>query len=213
MPKPLLPVGDIPIVEVILRQLAAAGIRETILAVGYQAELIRMLLGDGSRWGMKIRYSEEKQPLGTASPLKLLPNLDNNFLVLNGDILTDLPLKGFMASHLKGGALATVAVRKRKVKVDFGVVESREGLIENYREKPTLNYLVSMGIYAFNKKAVKMIPAGRSDFPDLVKILIKYGQNPRIYPYQGRWYDIGRPDDWEKADHIFRYRSEIFLPK
>ncbi len=211
LPKPLWPVGNVPIVEILLRQLALAGIKEVIMAVGYQADLVKMIIGSGHPFDLKIRYSLEEKPLGTAAPLKRIRNLDSNFLVLNGDLLTDLPFRDFIKAHLKNNSPATVAVFKRSVKVDFGVIEEKNGRISGYREKPVLPYSVSMGIYAFRREILKYIPAGRFDFPDLVLKLIKAGQNPHIYRFNGRWLDIGRPDDWEKADKLFERKPQLFL--
>ncbi len=211
LPKPLLPVGNIPIIEILLRQLAHAGIKEIIMAVGYQADLIKLMVGSGSQYGLKIKYAIENKPLGTAGPLKKITRLDKDFLVLNGDLLTDISFRDFAKFHLKNGAPATVAINQRSVKIDFGVVEIEEDEIDDYHEKPVLKYDVSMGIYAFNRDIIKSIPRGKFDFPDLVKKLIKNGENPIPYPYRGRWYDIGRPDDWEKADRVFSRNPEIFL--
>ncbi len=212
LPKPLWPVGDIPIVETLIRQLAKAGIKEIIMAVGYQADLIKIILGDGKQFGVRIRYSHEQKPLGTAAPLKKITRLDKNFLVLNGDLLTDLPFKDFIRAHLKNNVPATVAIFKRKVNIDFGVVETGDGYISKYLEKPVLRYSVSMGIYAFNRDVLKYIPNRKFDFPDLVNRLITAHQNPAIYRFKGRWLDIGRPDDWEKADRLFRRQPGLFLP-
>lgn len=212
LPKPLWPVGEVPIVEILIRQLSKAGIKDIILAVGYQAEIIKMILGDGRQFGVKISYSEEKKPLGTAAPLKKIKKLDDNFLVLNGDLLTDLPFKKFATAHLKNDTLATVAIYKRSVKVDFGVVTASRGKITEYLEKPVLDYAVSMGIYAFNKEVLKYIPARKFDFPDLVNKLIKINLNPAVYRFKGRWLDVGRPDDWEKADRLFLRKPKVFLP-
>jgi len=211
LPKPLLPVGNIPIIEILLRQLARSGIKEIIMAVGYQADLIKLMVGSGSQYGLKIRYAFEKKPLGTAGPLKKITRLDKDFLVLNGDLLTDLSFREFAKFHLKEGGPATVAMNKRSIKIDFGVIETEDSVIDDYHEKPVLKYDVSMGIYAFNRRIVKAIPNGKYDFPDLVKKLIKNGENPIPYPYRGRWFDIGRPDDWERADRIFSRNPEIFL--
>jgi len=212
LPKPLWPVGDIPIVEILLRQLGHAGISEVILAVGYQAELIKMILGNGEQFGMKISYAYEKKPLGTAGPLRNIRRLRDNFLVLNGDLLTDLPFADFISFHIRNAAPATVASYRRTVKIDFGVIIEDRGKIAEYREKPSLGYEVSMGIYAFSREVLKYIPANRFDFPELVQRLIQNGRNPSIYRFQGRWMDIGRHDDWEKADEIFRRKPQLFLP-
>jgi NDP-sugar pyrophosphorylase family protein len=212
LPKPLWPVGELPIVEILIRQLVKAGIKDIILAVGYQAETIKMILGDGRQFGAGIRYSEEKKPLGTAAPLKKIKKLDQNFLVLNGDLLTDLPFRDFADFHLKNEALATVAIYKRSIKVNFGVVKTSKGRIDEYLEKPVLNYSVSMGIYAFNKAVLKYIPARKFDFPELVDKLIAINLNPAVYRFNGRWLDVGRPDDWEKADRLFQKKPKVFLP-
>jgi len=211
LPKPLWPVGDIPIVEILIRQLVRAGIREIIMAVGYQADLMRIILGDGRQFGVNIKYSVEKKPMGTAAPLKKIKGLKSNFLVLNGDLLTDLPFKDFMKAHLGADSPATVAVFKRTVKVDFGVVIAPKDKIDQYIEKPVLGYSVSMGIYAFNREILDLIPNRRFDFPDLVEKLIQNGRNPSVYRFKGQWLDIGRPDDWEKADALFRKKPQVFL--
>ncbi len=211
LPKPLLPVGNIPIIEVLLRQLAEAEVSDIIIAVGYHAELIKLMVGDGSQWGIKIKYALEESPLGTAGPLRKIKNLDEDFLVLNGDLLTDLPFRRFIKAHVGGEAPATIAVQKRSVKVDFGVIDASNGIIDKYHEKPVLRYDVSMGVYAFRRSIVKLIPDKKFDFPDLVQKLIEIGRNPAIFRYRGRWYDIGRPDDWEKADRIFARNPEFFL--
>jgi NDP-sugar pyrophosphorylase family protein len=212
LPKPLWPVGDAPIVETLLRQLARAGIREAIMAVGYQADLIKTIIGDGRQFGLKVRYSLEKKPLGTAGPLKKIAGLDENFLVLNGDLLTNLSFQDFIRVHLKKKVPASVAVYRRSVRVDFGVVADKENKIIDYREKPILKYSVSMGIYAFRREILKLIPGKKFDFPDLVHRLISTGQNPAIYRFNGIWLDIGRPDDWEKADALVRKRRQLFSP-
>lgn len=211
LPKPLFPIGEKPIIEILLRQLAKAGIREIIIAVGYQAELIRIIIGDGSQFGLKIRYSLEKSALGTAGPLKKIRGLKNNFLVLNGDILTDLPVRDFIKSHIKSRAMATVAAFKRSEKVNFGVIHPEKDIILSYQEKPVNNYLVSMGIYAFNRDIIKFIPSRKYDFPELVNKLIDLKNNPVIYRHRGYWFDIGRPVDWEKADKIFQQKPKHFL--
>jgi NDP-mannose synthase len=212
LPKPLWPVGDVPIVETLIRQLVKAGIKEIIMAVGYQAELIKIILGDGKQFGVKIRYSYEQKPMGTAAPLKKITRLDSDFLVLNGDLLTDLPFKDFIKAHLKNDAPATIATFRRKVNIDFGVVETKGNEITEYLEKPVLGYQVSMGIYAFNRGILKYIPNKRFDFPDLVNKLLASDKNPAVYKFKGRWLDIGRPDDWERADKLFRRQPNLFLP-
>jgi NDP-sugar pyrophosphorylase family protein len=211
LPKPLLPVGQIPIIEILLRQLKQAGIKEIILAVGYQADLIRLIIGDGSQLGLTIKYSPEKSPLGTVGPLKKIRKLKTNFLVLNGDLLTDLPFREFIRAHMKNDAMATIAMTGRSVKIDYGVIKTKNDRIADYLEKPSHHYQVSMGIYAFRRDILKFVPKGRFDFPDLVKKMIEAGQPPAVYKYRGRWYDIGRPQDWTRADRIFKRNPGFFL--
>ncbi len=211
LPKPLWPVGNVPIVVIMIKQLAAAGIKEIVMAVGHQADLIKMIIGDGRQYGVNISYSLEKKPLGTAAPLKKIKKLDSNFLVLNGDLLTNLSFKTFSERHLKNNAPATIAVCNRAVKIDFGVVLNDNDIITGYSEKPRLKYAVSMGIYAFNREILKYIPNKKFDFPELVDKLIISGTNPKIYKFKGQWLDIGRLDDWEKANRIFQKNPGIFL--
>jgi len=137
--------------------------------------------------------------------------LDKNFLVLNGDILTDLPFRDFIKTHLDKNSPATVAAFRRSVNVDFGVITADDNKIIKYQEKPTYGYLVSMGIYAFNRDIIDYIPEKKYDFPQLVNDLIKRRKNPTVFEYDGRWFDIGRPADWEQADRIFQRKSGIFL--
>jgi NDP-sugar pyrophosphorylase family protein len=211
LPKPLLPVGQTPIIEILLKQLKKAGIKEVILAVGYQADLIRMIIGNGSQLGLTIKYSRENSPLGTIGPLKKITKLKTNFLVLNGDLLTDLPFRQFIRAHLKNDTPATIGMTGRSVKIDYGVIKTGHDRITDYLEKPSHRYNVSMGIYAFHRDILKYVPKGYFDFPELVKKLIEVGQPPAVYKYSGRWYDIGRPEDWTRADRIFKRSPGLFL--
>jgi len=215
-PKPLMPVGDKPILEIIVRQLKLHGIDEIIMAVGHLAELIMTFFGDGSKFGLKIKYSREDKPLGTAGPLSLLKDeLTETFLVMNGDILTTLNYSDLIEYHKKNKAIATIALNKRDVYIDFGVVElDEDSNIADYIEKPTLHYLVSMGIYVFEPKVLKYIPNNKKfDFPDLVKRLISAGEKVKGYIYDGYWLDIGRPEDYERAcneiDKIYDYLFKV----
>jgi len=202
-PKPLMPVGDMPILEIIIRQLKLHNFDEIILAVGHLAELITTYFGDGSRFNLKIKYSREDKPLGTAGPLSLLKDeLEDTFLVMNGDILTTLDYSKLIEFHKKSEAVATVALNRRDVYIDFGVVKTddKSNIVE-YIEKPILQYLVSMGIYVFEPRVLEYIPSNtRFDFPDLVRKLIDSGEIVKGYIYDGFWLDIGRPEDYEKAN-------------
>lgn len=174
LPKPLMPIGDIPILEVILRQMKLAGIDHIILTVGHLSELLRAFFQDGRQWGLKIDYSYEQNPLGTAGPMALIDGLDETFLVANGDILTTLPFANLIRFHHEQDAIATIAVHQRKVKIDLGVIQwDGKPEINGYIEKPTYDYWVSMGIYVFEPRVLAYIPKGQFlDFPDLVLTLV-----------------------------------------
>jgi NDP-sugar pyrophosphorylase family protein len=202
-PKPLMPIGDRPILEIVIGQLKSHGFDEAIVTVGHLAELIMTFFGDGSKLGIKIKYSREDKPLGTAGGLGLIKQeLNETFLMMNGDVLTTLSYSDLVNYHKRNGAIATIALNKRAVKIDFGVVELDDGnSIAGYTEKPKIDYLVSMGVYVFNTKALEYIkPNEYLDFPDLIKKLISNGETVKGYVYEGYWLDIGRPDDYERAN-------------
>jgi NDP-mannose synthase len=201
LPKPLMPIVDKPILEIIIEQLAAQGIEHITLAVNYQAELFRAYFADGSKWKVRIDYSLESEPLGTMAPLKLIPDLPETFLVLNGDVLTDLDFAKFVRSHANGGALFTISAAAREQKIDFGVLEVGEDhMLRGFHEKPSIPYLVSMGVYCLNRRVLDWIPEGRPfGFDQLVLELLARGQPIRAVLHEGYWLDIGRPDDYEKA--------------
>lgn len=211
-PKPLVPIDDMPILEVVIRQLKFYGFSEVTMAVGHLAELLIAYFGDGSKYGLKIDYSKEDSPLGTVGPLALIPNLMDTFLVMNGDVLTTLDYRDLLAYHRQKGAIATIAVHERCVKIDLGVIEANEeNEVVGYIEKPLHNYRVSMGIYVFDPAILRYIqPGERLDFPDLVQLLLQNGEKVIGYPYDGYWLDIGRPDDYELAVGEFsRLRNEF----
>lgn len=205
-PKPLMPVGEKPILEVIIRQLSANGVDEVVMAVGHLAELLMTFFGDGRGLGIPISYSREDRPLGTAGCLaQISEQLDDTFLMMNGDILTALDFSDLIAYHRKKGAMATVALNRREVYIDFGVVDldDRECIV-GYHEKPRLSHLVSMGIYVFEPEIRKYIQPGQYlDFPDLVRALLEDGEEVAGYVFDGYWLDIGRPEDYERANREF----------
>lgn len=215
LPKPLLPMGDIPILEVVIRQLKRDGFTEIIMAVGYLGSLIETYLGDGSLWGIKIRYSYEKEPLGTAGPLALIKDLDPPFLVMNGDILTNLDYQEFMSYHQQNDSAVTISTYSKAVEISLGIIEtSNDHTITNYIEKPTLNYQVSMGIYGFSESAVKYIKEGEYlDFPTLINSLLEHDESVTSYPFEGIWLDIGRKEDYENAVEMFEDVRNEFLPE
>lgn len=201
LPKPLVPVRGVPVMELVIRRLAAQGFRRITLAVGHLAEAIRAYFGDGSRWGVTIDYSWEPEPLGTAGPLALIPGLTGTFLVLNADILTDLDCRLLVDYHRQSGNLATISACECPVRIDLGVIIANgQGLIRDYLEKPTATHLVSMGVYVFEPEVLSFIEKGQYlDFPDLVKRLLAAGRQVGYYPFSGYWLDIGRHEDYERA--------------
>ncbi|MFA5613592.1 MAG: sugar phosphate nucleotidyltransferase [Methanoculleus sp.] len=203
IPKPLMPIGDKSILEIILRQLREHGIRDVTIAVGHLAELIMAFCGDGGRFGLSITYSREEKPLGTAGCLGLIKgDLSDPFLMMNGDVLTTLPFSAFMDCHNRNGAVATIALNKRDYFIDFGIVETDgDGNIVGYTEKPGFEHYVSMGVYAFDPRVLDYItPYEYIDFPDLIRILLAAGETVRAYTYDGYWLDIGRVDDYQEAN-------------
>ncbi|MFN8177209.1 MAG: sugar phosphate nucleotidyltransferase [bacterium] len=212
-PKPLMPLGDVPILEIVVRQLKHHGFTRITMAVGHLAELIQAFFGDGSRFGLSIDYSREERPMGTAGPLRNIADLPESFLVMNGDLLTDLDYAELMRRHVEQRNDATIGVYRKEVRIDLGVLErDGEGRIVDYREKPTLGYEVSMGVYAFSRDVLAQIPDGYFDFPDLVLELIKKGRPIRGYAFDGLWLDIGRADDYGKAAETFERERRRFLP-
>ena len=215
LPKPLMPVGDMPILEIVLRQLALYGFEDISLAVGYLAELLMAYCGDGSKFGLKIDYSREEQPLGTAGPIALIPDITETFLVMNGDLLTTLDYKEMYRFHRERGAIATLAAYTREVKIDLGVIETDEdGWVKDYIEKPTYKYSVSTGVYIFEPDVLKFINANRRlDLPELVLRLKNQGHPVNVYRFDGYWLDIGRQDDYEVAVQEFLAHRDKFLPE
>ena len=213
LPKPLMPITDYPILEIIIKQLSFFGIKEITLAVGHLQELIQAFFNDGEKWNVKIRYSMEEKPLGTAAPLKLLDNLENNFLVMNGDVLTNLNFKDFFDYHLENKAYCTIASYQKPVNIDLGIIKTDDkNVLYDYIEKPTLDYQVSMGVYAFKKEVLDYIPLNKYlDFPSLIHILLKNEKKVAGYPFQGYWLDIGRPEDYNSAVEVYEKNKSDFL--
>jgi len=215
LPKPLMPIGNLPILEVLVRQMKRAGVDEIVITVGHLAELLRSYFKDGGRYGVKITYSMEEEPLGTAGPLSLLEELDGTFLVTNGDVLTTLQIADLVAFHRENRAAATIAMHTRQVKIDFGVLQMDGGnQVTGYIEKPAYDYAVSMGIYVFDPCVLAHIPYNQYlDFPDLVLKLLAAGEKVLGYPYAGYWQDLGRPDDYAQANQDFDTMRSQFLPE
>lgn len=211
-PKPLMPIGDLPILEIVIRQLKYFGFEKIVIATGSLMDLIQAYFRNGEKWGVKIEYSIEDNPLGTAAPISLINNLEDDFLVMNGDILTDIDYLNFINYHKKENQICTISVFKKIVNIDLGLLQlNNKNCIEDYIEKPTKYYDVSMGIYAFKKEILTYIPKNRYlDFPDLIRKLIKDNKTVKSYPFNGRWLDIGRPEDYAIAVEEFdKYKIEF----
>lgn len=212
-PKPMVPVGDMPILEIIIRQLKGAGFEHVTMAVGYLAELLMAYFQDGSKWGVRIDYSREDEPLGTTGPLLLIKDLPDDFLVMNGDVLTTLSYDDLFRFHLKARSALTIACHRCNTKVDLGVIEFDNRMrVTGYREKPTIPYDASMGIYVFNRRVLETISPGTYiDLPTLVQNLIASGETVKVYVSDNVWLDIGRPSDYEVASARFQSMRDEFL--
>lgn len=206
LPKPLMPIGQMPVLEIIIRQLKRAGFTKIELATGYLSALLEAYFGDGSRWGVEIRYHLERERAGTAGPVALLEGvLDERFLVMNGDVVTDLDFRRFFDVHVESGAVLSAATCERAITLPLGsIVHDEDGRVSDYIEKPTYRFECSAGIYVMNKSVVASIERGRPyDLPDLVRRLIAERAAIRTYPITGFWLDIGTPDDFRKATEEF----------
>jgi len=213
IPKPLLPLGDVPILEVVLHQLANAGICRVALTLGHMAPLFAGTIGDGIRFGLEIEYYTEEEPLGTAGAMRLVRELDDDFLVMNGDLLTTIDFRHLYESHQDREAWGTIAVHRREVKIDYGVIEtSTDGMLDNYIEKPTIPYQVSMGINVLSRRCTEFIPAkGKLDMPELMLAMRDAGKQVTCYCTDCYWQDIGRFDDYQQASADFVANSPRFL--
>lgn len=216
LPKPMMPIGDKTILEILLRQMKRAGINHVVLTVGHLAGLMQAFFQDGQQYDLDISYSYEAVPLGTAGPLAMVPNLEKTFMVSNGDVLTLLNFNDLLDFHRQQNAICTIAVHERAVHIDLGVIEQNNGdyVITGYVEKPTLNYRVSMGIYIFEPRVLEYIPKNQYlDFPDLVKILLANGERVVGFPFNGYWRDLGNPEDYSQACLDFEQMRSQFLPE
>ncbi|KOG58326.1 nucleotidyltransferase family protein [Streptomyces varsoviensis] len=214
LPKPLVPIGDRhAILEIVLRQLAAAGFTSCTIAIGHLGEIIRAYVGDGTQWGLEIGYSAEESPLGTMGPLVAMrERLPDHFLVMNGDILTDLDYADVLRRHRDSDAPLTIATYARRVRIDFGVLTTEAGRVVGFAEKPSLDYNVSMGVYGLARATLDGYTAGLPlGFDELVLDLLKAGAQPHAYPFDGYWLDIGRPDDYDQANAEFNSRKALLF--
>jgi NDP-sugar pyrophosphorylase family protein len=218
LPKPLMPVGDRPVLDIVLRQLRAAGCEHVTIATGWLAELIEAVCGNGDTYGLKIDYFREREPLGTVGALATIDGLgEEPFLVMNGDILTDMSYTALMDDHRRSGAAATIATTGRTIEVSLGVMHFQDARddarVTDYTEKPTLHYEASMGVYAFDPRVLAHIePNVRLDFPDLILRLIAASEHVHAHRPDAYWLDLGRHDDYEQAGAEFEAMRDRLLP-
>ncbi|MEV6615877.1 sugar phosphate nucleotidyltransferase [Streptomyces sp. NPDC051051] len=214
LPKPLVPIGDQhAILEIVLRQLATAGFTSCTIAIGHLGEIIRAYVGDGTQWGLAVDYATEESPLGTMGPLlKLRDRLPETFLVMNGDVLTDLDYADVLLRHRESDAPLTIATYARRVHIDFGVLTTTDSKVVAFTEKPSMDYRVSMGVYGLTRSTLDGYTAGLPlGFDELVLDLLKAGDAPHAYDFDGYWLDIGRPDDYDRANAEFTSRRSLLL--
>ncbi|MFJ2609064.1 NDP-sugar synthase [Streptomyces sp. NPDC091279] len=214
LPKPLVPIGDQhAILEIVLRQLSAAGFTSCTLAIGHLGEIIRAYVGDGSQWGLAVDYATEENPLGTMGPLlNLRHQLPDTFLVMNGDVLTDLDYADVLRCHRASGAPLTIATYARQVNIDFGVLTTDDSKVVAFTEKPSIDYRVSMGVYGLSRATLDEYTAGLPlGFDELVLDLLRAETPPHAYDFDGYWLDIGRPDDYDRANAEFTTRKSLLL--
>ena len=215
LPKPLMPLGDMPVLELLLRRLRQGGVDEAFLAVNHLRHLIEAFVGDGSRMGLRLHYSQEDRPLGTAGSIAaVLDQLGDDFLVANGDLLTTLDIAALIGFHREKRAAATIGVFPREVMIDFGLLEVDADMrMTAYTEKPRREHLVSMGIYVLNAASVRRFvqPETYLDMPDLLRTMQQNGADVRCFRSDCFWLDIGRPDDFAQAQEIYQRDPQVFL--
>jgi NDP-sugar pyrophosphorylase family protein len=214
LPKPLMPLGDYPILEVIVRQLAQCNFDHVTMAVNHQANIIKAFFGSGESWNLHIDYSLENMPLSTIAPLRLIDDLPEDFLLINGDILTDLDFDCLFREHAAAHQLFTIAASRRRQAIDYGVLEAdASNMLTRFTEKPSVEYLVSMGVYVVNHAVLAMVPPGQPyGFDNLMCDLLARGEKVHVRPYDGYWRDIGRPDDYLQAIDEFDQMKSKLLP-
>lgn len=203
-PKPLMPIGDKPILEIIIEKLRKSGINEIILSTGHLEELIRAYFGDGKKFGVSLKYYKEEKPLGTAGSLRLFKEeIKEDFILMNGDVISDIKFEDLHNVHRSSGNMITVTLSERKNEIDYGVVETDDNnRILNWLEKPITKYLVSTGIYLISREALDYLPGMETEyytFPEWVMAIVQTGKKASGYIHKGYWLDIGRPEDYEKA--------------
>ena len=205
LPKPLMPVGDLPVIEILLKWLRKWGIKVAWITIGYLGGLIRSLCGDGLQWDMKIGYSQEPEPLGTIGALRLIKShLNETFITINGDVISDLSLRDFIQYHRGHGGMITVGVIEKSMKIDLGVLESQNGRMIGFQEKPAMKITASMGIYCMEPEILELIPDNVPfGFDDLMYAMLEKNKPVYLYRHHGLWLDIGREEDFRHAQEFF----------
>jgi NDP-mannose synthase len=213
-PKPLVPIGDMPILEIVLRQLRRHGVNDVTILTGHLAYLLEGYFGDGAKLGLSIDYVRETAPLGTAGPLRqLVGRVHDDFFVMNGDLLADLDYSALMKRHIEAGCEVTVGTFEYREKIELGVLQiSDQEHVVDYEEKPTLHYDVSMGVYAMSPRILTRIPDRYCDMPALILDLLSAGQPVASWRHDGHWLDIGRSDEYDRANELFRTFQDTILP-
>jgi NDP-sugar pyrophosphorylase family protein len=210
IPKPLLPIGERPILEIILSQMRKAGFSRVFITTGYQAELVKSYFGNGSRFGIELEYTHESETLGTAGALFLLKNrISEPFLVMNCDILTRLDLREFYDSHIENSAVMTVGATNYEVQVPYGVLEVREGTIRAVTEKPRTSHLIVAGIYVMNPEVLEIDRSGKTDIPEVISLLIVQGKKVAVREIKEPWIDVGKLSDYERANNEFKLWDDL----
>jgi NDP-sugar pyrophosphorylase family protein len=210
IPKPLLPIGEKPILEIILSQMRKAGFSKVFITTGYQAELVKSYFGNGSRFGVELEYTHESEMLGTAGALFLLKDIISEpFLVMNCDILTRLDLREFFDSHIESHAIMTVGATCYEVQVPYGVLEVRDGAVKTIAEKPKTSHLIVAGIYAMNPEVFEIKRSGKTDIPEVIDILISQGKRVLVREIKEPWIDVGKLSDYERANNELKLWNDL----
>jgi len=200
IPKPLVPVGDQPVLEHIIRSLARAGVTRVDMCVNYLGDLILLSLSQiDLPADLRVAFHWEDEPLGTAGALRTVPELGGTFIVMNGDVLTTVDYAELLRFHRRHDAALTIAMRSKRVDIDLGVIECDGGLVRDYIEKPSMSYEVSMGVYVYDERALRYLPDGPCQFPDLVLRLLEAGERVAAYESDAEWFDIGTVSEHERA--------------
>lgn len=214
LPKPLMPIDDLPVLEIVIRQLVHHGFRRITITVGHLGHLIMAVIGDGSHFGAKVEYLWEDEPRGTIGAVSQLPNRDEPLIVMNGDLLTDFDYAKFWSAHRASSCGLSVGVYYKPMPISLGVLDLDDNhQVTGFREKPVLSFPCSMGIYALEPEVLQMVPdQGIFGFDDLMALCLDREIPVSGHPFHGLWLDIGRPEDYSAASQLFLKHRERLLP-